>query len=121
MLSDPITLNTEDYTLRSIVDDKSIRGVAGLTAGTQKLLTVFHDEQGPSSALSARRGVRFDYTKPNSNGEARTLSVYLIGVIPEDGTFSAADVSAQINNIVDFFEEATNGPIRASAWLAGEP
>lgn len=121
MLSDPITLNTEDYTLRSIVDDKSIRGVAGLTAGTQKLLTVFHDQQGSASKLSARRGVRFDYTKPDGNGELRTLSVYLIGVVPEDGTFSAADVSAQINNVVDFFEEATNGAIRTAAWLAGEP
>lgn len=121
MLADPITLNSEDYTLRSIVDDKSIRGVAGLTAGTQKLLTVFHDQQGPANKLSARRGVRFDWTIPDGNGEARTLSVYLIAVIPEDGTFSAANCSTAIDTVSDFFVEATHGPARTTKWLAGEP
>jgi len=121
MLSDPITLNTEDYTLRSIVDDTSIRGVAGLTAGTLKNLVISHDTQGPSGKLSDRRRVQFTYTKPNTAGEARTLQVYLIAVIPQDGTFDSSAVGAGIDLISDFFVEATNGPIRQAKWLAGEP
>jgi hypothetical protein len=121
MLSDPITLNSEDYTLRSIVDDTSIRGVAGLAAGTQKTIVISHDTQGPSGKLSDRRRVQWAYTKPNSAGELRTLQMYTIAVIPQDGTFSSSDVDDGVTVLTDFFTEATHGPARLAKWLAGEP
>lgn len=121
MLADPITLNTKNYVLVSLVDDESIRAVSGLALDQGDNLKIAHQETSKSGVVSNRRLVRFARSKANAAGVTEELVAAMTLQVPRSATFSSAEVTAIVDDLCDFFIEATNGPARLAKILNGEP
>jgi hypothetical protein len=108
MFDTDLVLNDADvdrtYSLKSIVDGKSIRGALGGTLGEPRTLTISHGKRNPKDPSSPDRHlVRLDRVKHDANGVPQTASCYLVLENPVDGTFTELELhrlAFAINNAV---------------------
>jgi hypothetical protein len=125
MISDLLALgngtSTKTYTLRAIVEGKSIRGDSAATLGEPRTVTISHSLRNPKDPSSPQRHlVRLDETRVNSLGVKSTASVYMVVEIPQDDVWTDAVIDALMTEIVNF---ADNGGdhARFHQFTHGEP
>lgn len=121
MLADPITLNTKDYVLNGIAGSESTRVVSGLDLDASDILKIAHQETTKSGLVINRRLVRFSRSKANAEGQTEELVAAVTLSVPRTATFTSSDVSSIVDDLCDFFVEATHGPARLAKILNGEP
>jgi hypothetical protein len=97
-----VDTNTVSYALRYADADKSVFSVAGLTAPTEKKLTVSHET---GKAGEARHLVRLDRTEVDSYGVPATVSVYAVIVRPPNTALTNAVIIEEVNRLIDFLIE----------------
>jgi hypothetical protein len=105
-----VDTNTVAFVLRAADSGKSIYSVAGLSLPVETLLTISHET---TKAGNQRHLVRIDSTNVDSLLVPATASVYLVIDRPPSLAHSANSITAQINQLIDFFIESGAGRIAA--------
>jgi hypothetical protein len=106
------------FSLVSVVEGKALRRRTDATVGEPETLTISHVKRDPKNPDSADRHlVRLDTVKHDADGAPQTMSWYIVGEIPNDGTFTSTEARTLYLRLIN----AIGAEARFAKFINNEP